>query len=216
MRSVVKGPAPLDEHHVTVVFAQYQDAIPYLKERLGRYCSYCERTIPANLAVEHKLPKEHHPHLKLEWDNLLLSCVNCNSSKGQTNPQDASMFWPDEHDTFDLISYAPNGAVRPRQGLDPATEARVHYTLFLLGLSRLPAELSSADHRFFDRLEVWRRASQSLEDLAGRDIPELRRAIIETAKASGGYSIWQHVFAADAAMREALRTTFVGTRDFTV
>lgn len=194
------------------MFAVYQDAVVHLKERLGRYCSYCERPIKVGLAVEHKLPKEHNPLLELEWQNFLLSCTNCNSSKGQFNPPANSIVWPDEHDTFALIAYLPSGAVRPRSGADFLVENRVRATLSMLGLSKHPAEMSSADHRFYDRLEVWQLAIQSRDDLVRRDSCELRRAIVETAKATGGYSIWQEVFAADAAMRDAIFLTFVGTR----
>jgi uncharacterized protein (TIGR02646 family) len=212
MRSVIKGPTPLDETGTPIVFSHYQEAAPHLKKRLGRYCSYCERTIPVGLAVEHKLPKEHNTQLELEWDNFLLACMNCNSSKGQFNPTTDSVVWPDEHDTFSLISYFPSGAVRPKLGITPEVGARVAFTLSLLGLSKQPAELASADHRLFDRLEVWRLASQSKDDLIRRDVPELRRAIVETCRATGGYSIWQAVFSDAPAMREAISKSFVGTK----
>jgi len=212
MRSVNKGPAPLDDNDLPVVFEAYQDAARHLKERLGRYCSYCERTIPVGLAVEHKRPKEHHPLLERAWENFLLACANCNSSKGHSNPAIDSVVWPDEHDPFNLIAYMPNGAVRPRAGLAPGLEAKVRATLARLGISKAPEEMSALDHRLFDRLEIWRRAAQSREDLANSDLPALRRAIVETAKASGGYSIWQAAFELDAAMRDALSRSFVGTR----
>jgi hypothetical protein len=211
MRSVNKGNPPLTETDTPVVFAQYQAAALYLKERLGRYCSYCERTVPVGLAVEHKLPKKHHAHLELEWHNFLLACANCNSSKGSELFSADSVFWPDEHDTFSLIAYLPSGAVRPLVGLDGGIENRVIATLALFGLSKTPDQMTSADHRYFDRLEVWQLAEQSRADLLVRDTAELRRAIVRTAKTSGGYSIWQAVFSADRPMQLEIANAFPGT-----
>ncbi len=213
MRSVVKGAPPLDSHLEPVVFSHYQHAVSYLKDRLGRYCSYCERTVPVGLAVEHKLPKEHYPLLEVSWDNLLLACANCNSSKGQTKVLQDSVVWPDEHDTFSLISYLPGGGLAPTVGIGTDMQTRVISTLRLLGLSREPGEVTPTDHRHFDRLEVWALARQSRKDLINRDIPELRRLIVETAKAKGGYSIWQSVFNDDPSMRQALVQGFPGTKD---
>lgn len=211
MRSVTKGHPPETETGAPVVFEEYQAAARYLKERLGRYCSYCERTIPVGLAVEHKLPKKHHAHLELEWHNFLLACANCNSSKGSEPFPTDSVLWPDEHDTFSVIAYLPSGAVKPLADLEDAIANRVIATLELLGLSKTPDQMTSADHRYFDRLEVWRLAQQSKVDLLVGDTAALRRAIIRTAKTSGGYSIWQAVFNTDQAMQLDLASAFPGT-----
>jgi uncharacterized protein (TIGR02646 family) len=199
-----------------IEFAAYQDAHTELKKRLGRYCSYCERTVPVGLAVEHKLPKEHHPHLERDWQNFLLACANCNSSKGARNPAPGSVLWPDEHDTLSMMVYRPSGAIGPAPGLEASMSAKVAATLALLGLSRPPFEAPTTDHRHDDRLEIWRKAQQSKIDLAARDVPEMRRSIIETAKSSGGYSIWQTVFATDLAMQRELAENFPGTRPIAV
>ena len=74
MRPVERGTAPR-------TYSQYSDAIGDLEERLGTYCSYCERRLPISLAVEHVVPKDLHPELKTEWTNFLLGCTNCNSVK---------------------------------------------------------------------------------------------------------------------------------------
>ena len=78
MRPINRGDAPQ-------AFNDYKAAKPFLTDRLGTYCSFCERRIPTNLAVEHILPKDEDlpfADLRNEWTNFLLSCVNCNSSKG--------------------------------------------------------------------------------------------------------------------------------------
>lgn len=212
MRSVVKGGVPLDASGTPILFAAYQDAVGHLRSRLGRYCSYCERTVPVGLAVEHKLPKAHHPNLERDWQNFLLACANCNSSKGDHDSAVGSVLWPDEHDTLSTMSYRPSGAIGPATGIDAVLSLKVTATLALLGLSKAPSEAASTDHRHDDRLEVWRKAEQSRLDLANRDVPEMRRSIIATATSSGGYSIWQTVFASDPAMRRALADNFPGTR----
>lgn len=72
MRPVDKGAAP------SVVFEKYQDAEPYLEERLGPYCSFCEMSIRHVPEVEHKEAKSAVGDLTA-WDNLLLSCKYCNT-----------------------------------------------------------------------------------------------------------------------------------------
>ena len=57
MRPVDKGTAP-------TVYADYRHAGPDLKSRIGNYCSYCERQIATNLAVEHIRPKAVTPHIR--------------------------------------------------------------------------------------------------------------------------------------------------------
>ncbi len=52
MRPIRRGASPRPGD-----FANYRDALPDLVSRLGRYCSYCERLIPVQLAVEHIQPK---------------------------------------------------------------------------------------------------------------------------------------------------------------
>jgi uncharacterized protein (TIGR02646 family) len=201
----------VDTDGIAIVFEDYQEAGPHLKARIGRYCCYCERAILASLAVEHKLPREHHPHLTLAWSNLLLACSNCNSTKGYRDTANTPVIWPDEEDTYSVIEYARSGAVRPADGVPEVLAARVRNLLDLTGLTRCPRDLRGSDHRFFDRQEAWRKAEQSAADLAGRDTLQMRTAIIEVAKSTGGFSIWMKAFANDAKMHTALRAAFPGT-----
>lgn len=76
MRPVDKGKAPDAE------FEKYQDAEPYLEERLGPYCSFCEYPIHHVPEVEHRESKARGGE-ELDWDNLLLSCKYCNTRKGK-------------------------------------------------------------------------------------------------------------------------------------
>lgn len=214
MRHVDKGDAPAAEDGTPIVFTDYREAAPYLKERIGRYCSYCERTIPASLAVEHKLPKRYD-HLVNEWRNLLLACSNCNSCKLDREVAVISPLWPDEEDTFAMTEYKLSGQIVAKEGLKADARDRVDALLELVGLDRTPTQLSNTDHRWLDRQEVWRKAMQSREDVQADASERLKRAIVETAKSSGGYSIWRTVFDDDADMTQRLIDAFPGTRSLT-
>ncbi len=60
----------------------------YLVETSPQKCAYCER-IPnqggGNLEIEHFYPKsnEKYSHMVFKFENLLLSCTQCNKAKGQ-------------------------------------------------------------------------------------------------------------------------------------
>ena len=70
MRPVDKGTAPV------AAYTNYAEALPDLEQRLGRYCSYCERYIATNLAVEHVQAKSGAIGGVLDWHNLALEgCV---------------------------------------------------------------------------------------------------------------------------------------------
>ncbi|UXH78758.1 HNH endonuclease [Roseateles amylovorans] len=210
MRAVDKGPPPVQADGQPVEMASYQDAADHLKRRLGRYCSFCERPVPVGLAVEHKWPRLHFPELERAWENLLLGCMNCNSHKGTRHVAVGGVMFPDTHDTFAAFEYIESGRIRPRPTLADAAPAAA--LLDLVGLSREPQQLSTADHRWDDRLETWALACQSRDDLAANDSPLVRAAILRTAVARGGFSIWMAVFAHDPAMRRALAQAFPGTR----
>lgn len=194
-----------------MVFERYQDAMPHLKTRLGRYCSFCERKVVSNLAVEHKQPKSAAPTLERDWRNLLLACGNCNSAKGRQVVDDTSALWPDRDNTFSALRYLPSGRVQPRVDLGATTHRRAARLLALVGLDRGPGELPT-DHRWFDRLEIWRLAQDSVQDFLTAPAPAAVKArIVTTALAMGGFSIWMAAFAEVPAMQEALIAAFPGT-----
>lgn len=210
MRCVQRGEWPQDDAGGPIAFDRYQDAAPYLKERMGRYCSFCERWIATQLAVEHKQPKKPNPALEREWGNFLLACANCNSVKGAKNPEPGSVMWPDVDDTFGSLEYRPSGRISAREGLPEVRAQRILATLDLVGLNREP-DLMGADHRWLDRLELWRVAQASREELKTRDTAQMRSLICRTAATRGGFSIWMTVFADDDEMRQALLAAFPGT-----
>jgi uncharacterized protein (TIGR02646 family) len=217
MRSVDKGGHPTRPDGEPVRFADYQDAGPYLKARLGRYCSYCERFIASSLAVEHKLPKDEGqwPELRLEWSNFLLACANCNSTKlnNPKKPLQVSDFpWPDVEDCFDMVTYRASGKVDAQQDLPLDQRVRIERLLDLLGLRKQPKELSNTDDRYADRLRAWRLAEQSKADLTNRPSEEMQHQIVENAQGRGNFSVWMTVFTDHPLMQEAFAKAFPGTR----
>lgn len=100
MRPVEKGISPYKE------LAKYQDAEPYLVEKLGTYCSFCEMRVNNALAVEHKEGKKSGGALT-DWDNLLLACTYCNSRKGEKIKKGEldKWIWPDMHNTCLAFTY---------------------------------------------------------------------------------------------------------------
>lgn len=211
VRTVDKGAHPADAQGLARQFTDHAQCFEPLTERLGRYCSYCERFQPVSLAVEHKRPKVRHPELACTWSNLLLGCANCNSSKGAVVVDAAEVLWPDDDDTLSAIEYLPSGRVRAQAQMSPDMVARAERLLALTGLNKTPAEASSRDFRWQDRLETWSQALQAREDLAGMDTPALRRSIVKTAINKGLFSVWYAAFAGHEEMRAMLVAAFPGT-----
>lgn len=208
MRPIDKGTAPS-------TFARYQEAQPDLVARLGDYCSYCERQIETNLAVEHVQPKSRAAPLATSWSNFLLGCVNCNSCKGRRAVRLGDYFWPDTDNTLRAFTYSRGGLIEPSSGLGPALSARARATIALTGLDRVPGTPgrapSTSDWRWLRRQQVWQLAEADRDRLRSNDTVEVRELIVENALARGMFSIWWSVFAGDVDMRRRLRSAFVGT-----
>lgn len=53
-------------------------------------CQYCAKTLPVGkLNLDHVLPK--HKGGKMSWENIVTSCVPCNTRKGNRLPREAGM-----------------------------------------------------------------------------------------------------------------------------
>ena len=209
MRPVERGVAPR-------AYARYGDAIGDLENRLGRYCSYCERRLPTSLAVEHMAPKSLHPDREREWNNFLLGCTNCNSVKGDTDVADDHVLWPDRHNTMLALAYSRGGFVRVAAGLSPELQRRGQTLIDLVGLDRHGGhgkpEPTKRDRRWRDREEVWARAlacRYNFESLGRSE--EARGLVLEVAKGYGFFSVWFAVFERHIDVRLALIDTFPGT-----
>ena len=208
MRPVDKGVAPAS-------YARYQDAGPDLRARLGDYCSYCERRIETNLAVEHIQPKSLVPGLITDWNNFLLACTNCNSTKGDTPISLVDYFWPDTDNTLRAFVYVPGGLIELHSRLSLAKATKAVATLNLTGLNRYPGrpgqEPTNSDQRWLRRQQTWQLAKKNRSRLADQDTVIVRQLIVEIAIARGMFSIWWTVFSGDVDMRRRLREAFIGT-----
>jgi uncharacterized protein (TIGR02646 family) len=208
MRPINKGDHPRDEQNTTLVFNHYTEATPYLKQRLGRYCNYCERMIAVSLAVEHVVPKSIEPRATLDWANFLLACANCNSSKQAKNIQHMDCLRPDVDDTYTALSYNESGAIKPNLNCSPDVQLKALRLLTLVGLDKYP---STNDHRWDDRVQAWGRATQAQALLKKKRDAKMLDYLIASAQA-GAWSIWMTVFKDDAQVRQRLVQAFPGTR----
>lgn len=220
MRPVNKDAHPLRADGSLVTFTEYAQSRRYLIDTIGEYCSYCERPIPANLAVEHVSPKTHNPHLELSWSNFLLACTNCNSTKGHTNVVIADYFWPDSDNTFDKFTYDVSGLVTVNALLDADDAIKAQNTISLVGLDRRQPNVGTrdwqeaSDRRHEHRLKAYVEANSyatNYNNASVEDRAKFLPFLIDIAK-KGFWSIWMHAFRDFPEVQRALIDSFSGTR----
>jgi uncharacterized protein (TIGR02646 family) len=212
MRPVHRGPRPTDYSEHEIQFGKYQEARSPLIQRFGQYCSYCEVKLSASLAVEHVQPKTKHPDQELEWENFLLACVNCNSTKSDKDVELSDYFWPDEDNTFRAFDYAEGGTIKPAEGLDGHLKVKATATIQLTGLDKQPAnDPKASDRRWLNRKESWEIAQRAKERLFRNNNDDFREQIKENALSQGFWSIWMTVYEDDPDMRKRLIEAFPGT-----
>jgi uncharacterized protein (TIGR02646 family) len=206
---------PIEKGKNSRTFKEYQEAKGDLIDRLGEYCSYCERKLPVSLSVEHVQPKSLHPDLRLKWDNFLLACVNCNSSKLAADIQLKDYLWPDRDNTFLAFVYSEGGRITVNDKLDDRQKTCAQKTLELAGLQKQPGanDLRKSDMRWIHRLQTWDKAVISLKRLKGNDSIALREQIVDTADSNGHWSIWMTVFKDDKDMLRRFIKKFRGTSE---
>ncbi|MDE9535101.1 HNH endonuclease [Xenorhabdus bovienii] len=216
MRPIRRGdsPQPTD-------FDDYKNAKPELMSRLGSYCSYCERLINTNLAVEHIQPKggsDGHSELVGRWDNFLLACINCNSIKKDKPVELDNVLLPDRDNTFYAYKYTEDGKVLVFEGLQPDVRQLAAKTLKLVGLDKdishhadSNGELVAMD-RVSQRMQAWVEAEEARGNLAANpdNIP-LKEMVVRLAEKSGFFSVWMTVFDNDRDMKIRLISAFKGT-----
>ena len=212
MRPVDRGTTPSEASGIAKVFAQYADARADLFARLGRYCSFCERTIKSGLSVEHVLPKSlpQFAHLECEWSNLLLACGNCNSTKGAKPLGRKGQFLPDRDNTFRAIDYSVGGRVTAHAKLSPTEKRRASKLIRMVGLDKIPTNDPQAkDLRWNDRREAWDKATRYRQKYLAGSVGN--DEILELCRADGHWSIWMTVFIDISAVRLALIAVLPGT-----
>lgn len=213
MRPIFRGDHPQRDGN-PVIFKEYAEAREELIARMGEFCSYCEMHLDASLAVEHVQPKkpEGAPvnirSRELDWDNFLLACTNCNSTKGNNDVVIDEYFWPDRDNTFRALAYLEGGIIKPPLQGDLKTKAEE--TIKLTGLDKHPLnDPKASDRRWQNRRETWDIAVESKKDLADCDTPQMRRQIVRSVH--GYWSVWLSVFSDDPDMCKRLIEAFPGT-----
>jgi hypothetical protein len=210
MRPITRGQSPISED-----FTNYRDAFGPLQARIGPYCSFCERRIVTSLAVEHIQPKDpdRYPELEGRWENFLLGCVNCNSTKGNQDLRLEAFYLPDRDNTLAAFTYLPDGSIQPSRIGDAVAAA----TLELVGLEKASRQvfdengkLVAAD-RISQRMEAWLTARRSIDRLQQNPSEQLKESIVELATQQGFFSVWMTVFANVPEIRRKLLEAFPGT-----
>ncbi|MCT7970537.1 DUF3134 family protein [Laspinema olomoucense] len=229
MRPIDRGPCPTDEGGAPKKFHPYTKAQKDIINRLGEYCSYCERPL-SNVAIEHLLPKKWYPHCQEEWDNFLPTCPNCNGIKGSTMqkrwkfqegeslPNEKTIlalyYWPDRDNTASIFKYREGGIIELNSCLNQSQKRKAQITLELTGLERHERNIeqppTDKDLRWIKRSEVWDIAIQYFKLLKENKVT--RETVIDVAKPRGFLSVWMTVFWEDPEMLKQLIEAFPGTR----
>lgn len=214
MRPITRGNRPKDQEDDDIQFSDYAKARSELIIRLGEFCSYCEMHLDSSLHVEHVQPKKPPGATQvdmdraLNWDNFLLACTNCNSTKGNEDVSLDEYLWPDRDNTFRALKYSEGGVIS--SGLDGDLGRKAQKTIQLTGLDKHPLnDPAASDRRWQNRRETWDIAVESKRDLSNNDTPQMRRQIVRSVHAY--WSVWMTVFKDDADMLERFLNAFPGT-----
>ncbi|MEG0261268.1 MAG: HNH endonuclease, partial [Lysinibacillus sp.] len=186
MRPIIRGSIPKNEDGADYIPERYQAYRGYLIERIGTFCSYCERSMSHSIAVEHIQPKSVHEQLETTWSNLLLCCTNCNSIKNSKDVVITEYFWPDIDNTSRAFIYSSAGSIRPNTNLTDDLFTKSLNTIALTGLDREPSEdlrknPEVTDRRWSERRNAWERANRAKQRLRQNDTSFMREQIIDTA-----------------------------------
>lgn len=230
LRPIRRGISPIG----TEIYSTYQSSKVDLIDKIssgwcnkGRnissYCSYCERKIDTNLAVEHIQPKDGefgHPELEFTWSNFLLACVNCNSTKRAKEVLFHNLLLPDRDNTFYAFKYRADGIIEPRDTLSSINRTKANNILKLLGLDKETRETFSetgnliAQDRGSQRIEVWGIAEEALDNyLDNIENLIIKELIIKNMLLSGFFSVWMTIFDDYPEMKNLFINAIHGTRE---
>lgn len=251
MRAIDKGDWPINEKtQKQVKFhsdkvkpsddTNYRKANRYLTERLGKYCSFCEMQLETGLHVEHKLPKDSksaYPELRGDWNNFVLACTHCNSSKNTMKtkwqlkegekPPDPHIvldayYWPDQDNTTCLFEYERGGLISINQYLTDDQLEKAEKTFKLTDIGKQTVNKNNENPRLEARFKAYTGAKRSLEKLQqsiqrskeyknDKLIEETYEDIAIQALDKGFFSVWMTVFQDYPDMQERLIKAFPGT-----
>ncbi len=216
MRPINRGEIPKNQDGSAIKYSDYTQARGKLIERMGEYCSYCEMQLDSSLAVEHVQPKKTDSskttitERELNWHNFLLSCTNCNSTKGNKDVVLEDYLWPDRDNTFKGIAYKEGGLVCAAPG--PKTD-EAKRLIKLVGLDKTPTTSKASDRRWLNRKEAWDMGMRAKRRLSENNIEAMKEQIVDTIKSNGYWSIWMTIFSDNSDMKQRFITTFPGTAE---
>lgn len=215
MRPIDRGECPTENNGSKKVYTKYDYARRDLIDRIGQYCSYCNQKLPASLAVEHVKPKSIVPSLELEWDNFLLACTNCNSTKGDKPIELDDYLWPDVHNTHLAFIYSSDGKVEVNPELEPALKVRAQNLLDLVGLQRYKDQPTDSDRRWKNRKTTFNKANEALELFNSARANGFEEEFISLlglwVTDNGFFSIWLDVFSGFPKVKNKIIQSFEGT-----
>lgn len=209
---------PVQRRRSQRAIQRYSDARDLLMDRLGDYCSYCER--PTSYAIEHVLPWEdtithrQHPRLEKSWTNFLLTCVKCNNYKakrqdatpyGQRRLARRRYYWPDTDNTFRAFEYVRTGDVTAHRSLSAPEQTKATDMIHMFGFN------APNDIRRRKRADVWMVAELHLQSWLTSPTPHMLNTIALSAREAGCWSVWRTVFAAHPQVLAHLDRVFPGT-----
>ncbi len=207
MRPINKGNWPVTPvRGIRKIFTDWTKAIPFLKERTGTYCHLCEMRVTNALAIEHILPRKKYPKFESDWDNFLLACNSCNSSKGSKTPLSpyrAMYYWPHLHNTAFAFEYGTAlPFVKPSGTLNRNQRAKAIRLIRLYGLNKQVTVSGESDPRWLEKMQTLKYAIDSLIEYHHKKIT--LDAIVRLACSSGFISIWLAVFTDVDAVKKSL------------
>lgn len=212
MRPIEKH-TPVDSQGEPKIYSSYQKARRDLIMQLGDYCCYCGMQLDGDLAVEHVQPKNSNADLALKWDNFLLACRNCNSTKGSEPIALPKYYWPDLDNTYKVFIYGEGGTVALHPDLSAEQSTIAERTLKLTRFDKKSDEddPTQKDRRWSARMNAWDKACRAKVALGDCDSPNIRQLIIDSATSKGFWVVWATVFENDSDMLQRLRIAFSGT-----
>jgi len=213
MRPVTKS-VRYNEDGSPLTFHHWDEAKTDMLNELGKYCSFCEREgYRSSLAIEHIFPKDldKYEHLKFRWDNFLLGCINCNSTKGTKDIDPSHIYLPNLDNLLTTVEILEGGAIQVKGDLPEDVRNKTIAFIELVGIDRDPSHprYSEKDDRWESRLKVWEIATDFCRDYQDQQI-RLER-IVQMAQWSGYFSVWLKVFRAHPEVKELLIRSFSGT-----
>lgn len=213
MRPVDKMRAP-----VPGAFTHHSAARGELLQRLGRYCSYCERPTQYKVDVEHIQPQHHNPPAVADtWANYLLSCPNCNSVKRATNITPADVLLPDRDNTAKGFQLNGDGSLSANPSLTGLQLAQAQATVALFRMDERVRDLRDLngnlvlDDRIKDRNDAFQQAILAKATWDENPSRKQLKSILRSALNAGFFSMWMKAFENDIEVRKRLLRVFKGT-----